>query len=190
MFDDAPAPIDAIDAQLLDALQQDCKTPLAKLGARVGLSAPSVMERIRKLEQAGVIRGYEAQLDARRIGLDITAFVWVALNYPRHKGAFEDQVVQLPEVLECHHVTGGSTLLLKVRARNTQELEGIISTLRGIDGVERTETNVVLSTQKERTRVPVPAPAAGHNGKPRRPRRPVTLAAPPPTGEGPRSRSA
>ena len=149
--------IDAIDARLLEALQQDCKAPLARLGEQVGLSAPSVMERVRKLEQAGVIRTYEAVLDPRRLGLDVTAFVSVSLNYPRHKRAFEERVVTLPAVLECHHVTGASTFLLKVRARNTEALEDVIGTLREIDGVERTETNVVLSTQKETGHVPIPA---------------------------------
>lgn len=173
MLDEAAFPLDAIDAQLLEALQRDCKTPLAKLGEQVGLSAPSVLERVRKLEQAGVLVGYHARVDPRRVGLDITAFVWVALNYPRDRDAFSEEVVQLPAVLECHHVTGGSTLLLKVRARNTRDLEALISRIRRIDGVERTETNVVLSTQTEHARVPIPAPDLS-TGKPRRPRRAAT----------------
>lgn len=172
MFDDETVTLDAIDAQLLEALQHDCKTPLAKLGERVGLSAPSVLERVRKLEQAGVLVGYHARVDARRVGLDITAFVWVALNYPRDRDAFSEEVVRLPAVLECHHVTGGSTLLLKVRARNTRDLETLISRIRRIDGVERTETNIVLSTQTEHARVPIPAPNLTP-GKPRRARRPA-----------------
>lgn len=178
VLDDDTFPLDAIDVQLLEALQLDCKTPLAKLGEQVGLSAPSVMERIRKLEQAGVVVGYQARVDPRRVGLDITAFVWVALNYPRDRETFAEQVVELPAVLECHHVTGGSTLLLKVRAKNTRDLETLISRIRRIDGVERTETNVVLSTQTERWRLPIPTPnlAAAKGRKPRRPAAPARTA--------------
>jgi len=186
MLVDDPIKLDEIDAQLLEELQRDCKTPLAKLGERVGLSAPSVMERIRKLEQGGVIRSYEAVVDGRRVGLDVTAFVWVALNYPRYKGAFEEEVVRLPAVLECHHVTGGSSLLLKVRARNTAQLEGIISQLRNIDGVERTETNVVLSTQKERGPIPIPEPETAGAPKARRARR-ATTPTPGPVGRASRA---
>ena len=119
------------------------------------MSAPSVMERIRKLEQAGVITGYSAIVDARRVGLDVTAFIGVAIDYPGRIGAFEQWVAEEPRVLECHHVTGSATLLLKVKCANTEGLEELIGAMRANLGVERTETMVVLSTSAERIALPV-----------------------------------
>ena len=147
--------LDDIDLKLISFLQEDCKVPLSKLGEQVGLTAPSVMERVRKLEQAGVIRGYHALVDARKVGLDITAFVGVSINYPKNIGVFEQSVVEEPGVLECHHVTGAHTLLLKVRAKNTEALEHLISRIRSFEGAERTETMVVLSTRIERIELPL-----------------------------------
>jgi Lrp/AsnC family leucine-responsive transcriptional regulator len=148
--------LDGIDRQLLDALQTDSKRSLKEIGAAVGLSAPSVMERVRKLENAGVIRGYHALLDARKVGLDTSAFIGVSVSNPRQISAFEVWVESIPQVLECHHVTGGHTLLLKVKTQNTADLEKLISRIRSMDGVAGTETMVVLSTHTERVEVALP----------------------------------
>ena len=113
-------PPDSVDLQLIRALQADAKASLVKLGREVGMSAPSVMERIRKLEQAGVITGYSAIVDARRVGLDVTAFIGVSIDYPGRIDAFEQWVAEEPRVLECHHVTGGASLLLKVKCASTE----------------------------------------------------------------------
>jgi Lrp/AsnC family leucine-responsive transcriptional regulator len=147
------AGLDDIDRRILGLLQADCKTPLAKIGEKVGLSAPSVVERVRKLEADGFITGYHANLDARKLGVDITAFIGVSIGHPEGIATFETQLSGLTDVLECHHVTGGYTLLLKVKTQNTQSLEMLIRTLRSISGVERTETSVVLSTKVERSGV-------------------------------------
>ena len=157
MFRTSP-PLDPTDVTLLRALQDDCKTPLARLGELVSLSAPAVMKRVRKLEQAGVIRGYRAELDGRSVGLDVAAFVGLSLNYPRDIDEFAQLVQATPGIQECHHVTGKWSLLLKVRARNTADLEDLISRLRQVDSVERTETLVILSTRKERMAVPLDHP--------------------------------
>ena len=114
-----------------------------------------MLERVRKLEKAGIITGYHAFVDSRALGLDVTAFVGVGFNFPRDIDAVEQGVVVLPGVLECHHITGRHTLLIKVKARNTAGLEQIISRISSLEGVERTETMVVLSTQTERIAVPV-----------------------------------
>ena len=145
--------LDDIDLRILQLLQEDCRTPLARLGEAVDLSAPAVLERIKKLEAAGVISGYHAILDARRLGLDITAFIGVIISHPSILGRFESQLTALDGVLECHHVTGEYTLLLKVKTQNTSSLERLISQIRALDGVARTETMVVLSTHTERVQV-------------------------------------
>ena len=146
--------LDETDRKILAELQEDCKAPLAHVGKRVGLSAPSVMERIRKLEEAGIIRGYHALLNSRKVGLDVTAFIGVSMT-PNGLEPLESQLSHFDEVLECHHVTGAYTMLLKVKTQNTQTLEGLISRLRFMEGVIRTETLVVLSTRLERVQVPL-----------------------------------
>lgn len=146
----ADAELDGIDLRILEMLQDDCRTSLARLGEGVGLSAPSVLERIKKLEAAGVVTGYHAALDARRLGLDVTAFIGVITSSPDLIHNTEEQIAELGDVLECHHVTGEYTLLLKVKTANTSSLERLITQIRSLDGVTRTETIVVLSTLAER----------------------------------------
>jgi Lrp/AsnC family leucine-responsive transcriptional regulator len=168
-FVDEECDLDQIDIRILALLQKHCKMPLAKIGQRVGLSAPAVIERIKKLEENGVIIGYAATLDARKLGCDITAFIGVLTSSPRGISDVEQKIEQRADVLECHHVTGSYTLLLKVRTADTTTLEELISHLRSIDGVARTETTVVLSTHTERPLLLAPdAPPAK-----RRPRRSV-----------------
>jgi Lrp/AsnC family transcriptional regulator, leucine-responsive regulatory protein len=142
--------LDAIDLQIILTLQEHGRIPLVKLGEQVGLSAPSVNERVKKLEDTGIITGYHASVDARRLGKDVTAFIGVSISHPKTIPLFEQTVNLLEDVLECHHVTGEHTLLLKVKTNNTSSLERLISTIRSIEGVSRTETMVVLSTHTER----------------------------------------
>jgi Lrp/AsnC family leucine-responsive transcriptional regulator len=151
-----PFELDEIDLGILAVLQGNCRTSLAKIGEQVGLSAPSVIERVKKLEDGGVIRGYHAILDSRRLGMDITAFIGVYVSHPRLIERFESEVRMIEDVLECHHVTGAYTLLLKIKTLNTSSLEALISRLRSIDGVEKTETMVVLSTHTERSQLKLP----------------------------------
>lgn len=141
--------LDNLDLHILALLQENCKLPLVKIGERVGLSAPSVIERIKKLEESGVIRGYTAILDARKLGKDITAFIGVSINHPKLISKFEEEIDRVEDVQECHHVTGEHTLLLKVKADNTSALEELIRKIRSLEGVARTETSVVLSTHTE-----------------------------------------
>ena len=157
---------DGVDRELLSALQDDCRQSLATLGERVGLSPPAVLERVRRLESSGLIRGYHAVLDARKVGLDIAAFIGVGIDHPRHIPAFEQATVGMPEVLECHHVTGRHTLMIKVRTRDTEGLHHLISAIRELPGVDRTETMIVLDTKLERQRLELPA--AADDGKRRK----------------------
>ncbi|MGA2412181.1 MAG: Lrp/AsnC family transcriptional regulator [Candidatus Binataceae bacterium] len=144
---------DVIDLQIIEILQEHGRIPLVKLGEQVGLSAPSVIERVKKLEDSGIITGYHASVDARMLGKDVGAFIGVSISHPHTIGQFEQTVDQLGDVLECHHVTGQHTVLLKVKTSNTASLEELIKAIRLIDGVSRTETMVVLSTHTERTQI-------------------------------------
>lgn len=158
---------DAIDLQIITVLQEHGRIPLTKLAEQVGLSAPSVIERVKKLEDGGIITGYHASVDARMLGKDVTAFIGVSIGHPRTLGMFERTIAQLDDVLECHHITGEHTVLLKVKTHNTASLEQLIRTIRLIDGVMRTETMVVLSTHTERTQISVTneEPHDAGNGK-------------------------
>jgi Lrp/AsnC family leucine-responsive transcriptional regulator len=171
--------LDATDLHILDLLQENCKRPLAAIGEKVGLTAPSVMERIHKLEEAGVIRSYVALLDGRALGKDVTAFIGVSTSHAKATASILRAVAQQGDVLECHHVTGGHSLMLKVKTQSTETLEHLIDWLREIDGVTRTETMVVLSTHTERTRIALPATEGElRPRRQRRGRRPVEMTAP------------
>ncbi len=173
-LENQPTEIDRIDGLLLDALQHDAQVSYNQLGELVGLSAPAVMERLRKLEAGGVIRGYHTLLDARSLGLDIAAFIGVSVRDTKQIEAVERWVADEPRILECHHVTGGYTLLLKVKVRNTGALEELINTLRALEGVTSTDTMVVFSTSVERTSlafaIPDDEPGAKKRGRPRKSR--------------------
>ena len=145
-----PRALDEIDCGILELLQDDCKATLAHVGEQVGLSAPAVVERVKKLEHEGFIEGYHARLNARLVGLDVSAFISVWTTHARALDELTQHLQHFDDVLECHHVTGDPTLLLKVKTRNTQSLERLISAVRSLPGVERTETNVVLSSLVER----------------------------------------
>ncbi len=154
--------LDPTDMEILALLQDHCKTPLAKIGDQVGLSAPAVIERIKKLEEGGVITGYRASLDARKLGRGISAFIGVIVDQPVTIRDIERQIDECRDILECHHVTGTYTLLLKVKTESTETLEELIAQLRTLQGVSRTETLVVLSTHREGMRLDlVPATESG-----------------------------
>jgi len=149
------AELDDIDRRILCLLQEDCRAAYARIGEQVGLSAPAVLERIKKLEAAGIIVGYRAILEPRALGLDVTAFIGLITSSSDAVTEVEHQVLALDGVLECHHVTGEYTLLLKVKTASTASLEQLISRIRALAGVLRTETTVVLSTRAERTSLPL-----------------------------------
>jgi Lrp/AsnC family leucine-responsive transcriptional regulator len=151
--------LDSIDRQILDLLQADDQISLAEIGRAVGLAASSVTERIRKLTQGGAIRAFRAQLAPEALGLDLLAFMYVGWNDPATEPRFLARIADERAILECHHVTGAWNYLLKVRVRGPRDLEGFLnSVIKGIPGLQRTETLIVLSSAKETTVLPVDAP--------------------------------
>lgn len=141
--------MDAIDIQLVSMLQGAGRISQNELANAVGLSAPAVAERIRKLEDRGVIERYTAIVNPRKIGLDVAAFVSVVINGSQYYPAFEKRVAEHAEILECHSVTGQGSHLLKVRTHNTATLERLLADIQSWPGVQTTSTSVVLSTSKE-----------------------------------------
>ena len=141
--------IDPIDLKILFILQNTGRSRLADIAEEVDLSAPAVMERVKKLEATGVIKGYQALLDGKKIGKDITAFIGVSIGNQRDIDTFAAQMLRKPDVLECHHITGDESFILKVKSANTTSLEKLLGEIRSVEGVTRTVTRVVLSTAKE-----------------------------------------
>ena len=154
-------PFDPIDYKLIDLLQQNARMTQLEMAAAVGLSQPAVAERMRKLEQEGIITGYSARVDGRKLGKDITAFIGVRIEHPKYNSGFGKKVLAIPDVLECHRITGPDSYLLKVVTEDTQSLDSLISDLlRHIPGVTRTLTTVVTSSIKEGSHI---TPAAAEN---------------------------
>lgn len=143
--------LDATDWQLLDALQRDGRASFADLSRAVSMSPSAVTERVRRLEEAGIISGYAAVVDPEKVGLTIMAFV--RLRYPNSNyKPFHDLVDVMPEVLEAHHVTGDDCFVIKVAARSMRHLEAITGRLGGLGPVT---TSVVYSS-------PLPRRPVGH----------------------------
>jgi Lrp/AsnC family transcriptional regulator, leucine-responsive regulatory protein len=146
--------LDQIDYKLIDLLQEDGRMTQLELAAGVGMSQPAVAERMRKLENEQVITGYTARVNGRKLGKDITAFVGVRIEHPKYNAGFAKRILDLPDVLECHRITGPDSYLLKVVTENTESLDLLISDLlRQIPGVTRTLTSIVTSSIKEGTRI-------------------------------------
>ncbi len=150
--------MDSLDYRIVDMLQRDGRATQLEISRSVGLSQPAVAERIRKLEERGVILGYTARVDASQLGKDITAFIGVNIEHPKYFEGFAKKVMALPEVLEAHRVAGQDSYILKVRTANTKTLDQLlVETLRTISGVTRTHTTIVLTSIKEETHVQVSA---------------------------------
>lgn len=142
--------LDSIDLKILTILMKDGRIKLKELAEMVGLTSPSVMERLGRLEREGIIKSYSTLVDAKKVGVDITAFIGVYIDHPSHIETFEEEIKAVgDEIMECHHVTGEWTLLLKIRTKNTETLQTLIKKIRSMKGVVRTNTMVVFSTLKE-----------------------------------------
>lgn len=144
-------PLDEIDRRLLAALQTDARLSFRALGRRIGLSQPAVADRVRRLEEAGVLTGYRAGVDRPRAGLPVTAFLRVTCTGDKFR-AVHRLAEELPAVLECHHVTGEACFIVKVAAADLTGLERTIDRFR-----EHGETvsAVVLSSIVEDKPAPV-----------------------------------
>ena len=138
--------LDEIDRKILKELQEDARTSYAELGRRVGLTTPAVIERVRKLEDAGIITGYSAEIDTARIGLPITAFIRMSISGVDYSHIIE-VAEESREVLECHRGTGGDSFIMKVAVASVEHLQEVIDRLvpYGI-----TTTTIVLSSPVRR----------------------------------------
>ncbi len=140
---------------ILHILVENGRASQAELASRLGLSRQTISDRMERLREKGVLLGFVPLISPEKVGAGLTAFIGVTVERPDQCRPFLDAVQSMDEILECHHVAGDDSYLLKVRTSGTSALERLITErLKGMPGVVRTRTTVVLSTAKE---TPVPA---------------------------------
>jgi Lrp/AsnC family transcriptional regulator, leucine-responsive regulatory protein len=139
--------LDSIGHKIITALEKNARISLADLGRRVGLSAPAVAERVRKLEEAGIIRGYHADIDPAAMGRSVLAFIQLT-TAARHYPAVKSLAGRLPAIIACHHISGEASFILKVRVADVADLEGLVAQFSPFG---QTRTSIVLSTSVEKT---------------------------------------
>jgi Lrp/AsnC family leucine-responsive transcriptional regulator len=147
--------LDEIDVTIIDILQKNGRTRRNDLAQAVDLSIPSVSERLKKLEENGIIIGYAAYVDPKKVGKDITAFITVTVDSSKHYSSFIEHAKTTEEILEIHSVTGMGTHLMKIRTENTSTLEKLLSKIQAWSGVMNTTTSIVLSTMKETNKLKI-----------------------------------
>ncbi len=150
--------LDEIDVQILRTLQTDGRITNADLAEKVGLSPPSTLQRVRRLEKAGLIRGYAALLDPDRLGFKVTVFASVRLELHQDQPVerFRREVMSIPEVLECYNVSGEADFLLKIIVADIKAYEALVrEKLSRIRGIGQIQSSFVLATTKHTTRLPV-----------------------------------
>ncbi|MBI5021030.1 MAG: Lrp/AsnC family transcriptional regulator [Ignavibacteriales bacterium] len=145
--------IDEIDIKILNILQNHGRTRRNEIAEYVGLSIPSVSDRLRKLEDSGFIIQYTTHINPKKVGKDITAFIAVKVDSSKHYPAFIEKAKGNDDVLECHAITGDGSHLLKIRTENAATLENLLSKIQSWNGVTDTRTSIVLSTAKETMKI-------------------------------------
>ncbi len=143
-------PLSENDARVLGILQEQGRRSYADLGADLGMAAPSVHERVKKLEARGVIRGYAADVDPEAVGLSVLAFTWVTQAPGTVSKDLTPELAEIREIEECHHIAGEADYLLKIRARDMEHLGDIVRRIQTTGDVFSTETDVVFTTGFER----------------------------------------
>ena len=148
--------INDIDANILTILQSNARVSNAEIARQVGLAPSAVFERIRKLEERGVIRGYSARIDPRAVGLPLVAYTFVRSNDRPGGIRTAELLAEIPEVLEVHHVAGEDCFLVKVRAADTEALGRLLRERLGkISTISSTRTTIVLESVKETIELPI-----------------------------------
>jgi len=142
--------MDSLDLEILSLIQNDARVAHASVGERLGLTAPAVHARIKRLEREGVIRGYLTSIDPLAVNQSLLAFVRVMNSSAgKNEQAFEGFIRQQPNILECHDISGEDSYMLKVRTDSPESLRRLLSRIREFPGVARTVTSISLFTIKE-----------------------------------------
>ncbi len=148
--------MDNIDFKIIKRLMQDGRITWSELGSWLGMSAPAIADRVRRMEENGTIKNFSVNINPASIGCNVTAFVYVILEHPRARPPFLQLVQDCEAIQECYHMAGEEDYCLKVKVANLAELESLISDrIKGIDGVIKTRTTIALSCIKETNALPV-----------------------------------
>jgi len=153
-YDHEEGLLDDVNLRILTELQDSPRLPMAQLARRIGMSAPSVTERVQRLERAGVIAGYRLDIDPAAVGLPVTAFARIR-PMPGSLPKIAELAAELPEVTECYRITGEDCFLIKLHAPAIEQLE---ATLDQFLAYGSTTTSIVVSTPVPRRPPPLPAP--------------------------------
>jgi len=151
--------LDKIDRKILEILQSNAKITNAQLSKDIGLSPAPTLERVKKLETSGIIKSYHAKLDTDRVGLGVHTFVQVSLkgHNKRNIDLFLNEINNIPEVIECHHITGSGDFILKIISHDIQSYQKLmlekVSEIEVVDGLQ---SMIILSTFKDSKVMPVP----------------------------------
>ena len=151
------AALDTIDLFILAELQRDGRMTNVELARRADITAPPCLRRVRRLEEAGVIRGYHAETDAAQLGWEIMFFAVLGLDSQKEQvlSAFEEAVAGWPEVRECHMIRGGGDFLLRLVARDTAHQNMLTQQLTGMASVSRVQTLQTIRTSRDEAGVPI-----------------------------------
>ena len=145
--------MDKIDVSIIRCLTKDARMNASQIGAKVNLSVSAVIERMKKMEASGLIRGYTAVIDEQKAGFGTQALISVRLEHPKYNDSFNKQMCAHPSVMECFYITGDFDYMARISAGSTEELTKVLHDIKQIPGVSLTRTYVVLDNVKQSTAV-------------------------------------
>ena len=145
--------LDETDVKILNMLQEEGRTKRNVLAEAVGLSLPSLSERLNKLEEKGIITGYYTKLNLKNFGLDLMVFITIHTDSSKHYDSFAENVKKTDEILECYAVLGEGSHVMKALVKDSDSLEKLLSKIQSWRGVKRTHSRFILSTIKETTKI-------------------------------------
>ncbi len=148
--------IDQVDRDILVNLQNDGRSSASHIASEIGMSIPAVTDRIKKLQESGIIMGFTAVLNHRKVGLDVSAFITVISESSSHYSDVVRKTNKSPEIIQCFTTTGNGSHVLFALVENTHALEKLLRKIQSWPGVMRTETQIILSSYKEINAIQIP----------------------------------
>ena len=147
--------LDIQDKAILQILQIDGRASASYISDKIGLSVPTVSERMRKMQEFGIVKGYQAVIDTKKIGCDVSAFITIVSESSAHFNDVIENAEKTEEVIQCYTTTGSGSHILYVVTKNTSSLESLLRAIQSWPGVTRTITNLVLSSYKDFNNIPL-----------------------------------
>ena len=147
--------LDEIDIKILRCLQKDGRETASKIAEKLNLTVPTITERIKRLQESSVIKGFQAIIDSKSVSLDVSAVITVISSSSNNYQQVVDNAIDCPEIIQCFSTTGMGSLLLWVSTKNSQSLEELLRKIQSWPDVTRTETQVILSSYKSLLELPI-----------------------------------